>query len=350
MKMRGLMNYAAGPGNIGVRELEKPEIRHDDEVIIKIKAAALCGTDIHILDDVYRTYPPLVLGHEFTGEIVEMGSAVKNFKVGDRVAAEPHTGVCGYCEACRSGNVKFCKQRRGTGTGLNGGFTDYVVMPFKLLHKLPENLTYDIAALTEPMAIVVHHVAERASVQCGDFVVVCGAGPMGLMSTFVAKECGAAHIAVIGRNSDQERFKVALDMGADYIINVDEEDPVAKVMEITNGRGADLVVEATGARASIINTADYLCIGGRICVIGLTGGKDVTFKWDVAMYKDARIIFNFSSGYTAWDRALSLMANTKRDLTKLISGRFTIDEWEAVFDAFKQQKVIKPLFIPADEF
>ncbi len=348
--MRGLMKYDKGPGKIGIRELEKPTIKSPGEVLIKIKACGVCGTDIHIWKDKFRYWPPVVLGHEFSGEIIEIGECVPNLFVGDRVTAEPKNKACGYCESCRDGKIQLCTERRAPGWGVHGGFTDYIVMPFELVHKLPDNLSYEIAALAEPMAIVVHEVTERAKVECSDFVVVCGAGPIGILAGFVAKECGASKVALIGLNSAKAvRFDVAKKLGIDYVINAQEEDPIECINKLTNGRGADLVIEASGAPASILNTANYIRIGGRICAVGLSGGKEIKFNWDVAMFKAATILFNFSSSYASWDRALLLMANTKRDLSQLITQRVTIDEWEMTFNDLLDEKGVKAMFIPKDE-
>lgn len=348
--MKGLMKYERGVGCVGIRELEKPKIGAPNEVLIKIKAAGVCGTDIHIWKDEFRYWPPVVLGHEFSGVIEEVGPEVAGLKAGDRVTAEPKNKACGFCESCRSGSIQLCPERRAPGWGVHGGFTDYVVMPFELVHLLPDGLPYDIAALCEPMAIVVHEVTERAKIACQDFVVVCGTGPIGIMAAFVAKECGASKVAIIGLNTAKQiRFDAALAVGADYIINAEQEDPVRRISELTCGRGADLVIEATGAAASIVNTAEYVRIGGRICAVGLSNGKEVPFKWNTAMYKAADIYFNFSSSYTSWDRALLLMANTKKDLRRLITHRVTIEKWEETFEDLLGEKGVKAMFIPEDE-
>ncbi|MCX6983957.1 MAG: zinc-binding dehydrogenase [Lentisphaerae bacterium] len=345
--MKALMKVARGPGNVEIREIPIPKIPKDDWVLIKIKVAGVCGTDLHILHDQFRYWPPVVLGHEFSGEIVEMGSAVKGLNVGDRIVGEPQTGSCGTCELCRQGKLNICSSKRAPGWGIDGAFADYLVMPAFLLHKIPEGVSWEIAALAEPMAITVHEVLERGKIECQDFVVVSGSGPIGILAAFVAKSAGASKVVMTGLSAGEYvRFDVARKLGVDHIINVEKENPVEKILEMTNGRGADMVIEASGAGSAILQALDMVRTCGRICAVGLTGKELVNFAWNKAMYKALDINFNFSSSYTAWDRALSLMANTKTDLNALITHKTSIDKWEKVFKDLEEEKGVKALFIP----
>jgi L-iditol 2-dehydrogenase len=176
---------------------------------------------------------------------------------------------------------------------------------------------------------------------------VTGAGPIGILAAFVAKSAGAARVVMTGMNAGEHiRFKVARELGVDTIINVEKEDPVARVMELTGGKGADVVIEASGAGPAITQSVDMIRTCGRLCAIGLTVTPDVRFQWNKAMYKALDIAFNFSSSYTAWDRALSLMATTNLDLGKIITHRASILDWEQVFRDLEEEKGIKALFIP----
>lgn len=345
--MKALMKIAKGPGNVEVREIPIPEIPQDDWVLIKVKAAGVCGTDLHILHDQFRYWPPVVLGHEFSGEIVELGSAVKRFNVGDRVVGEPQTGSCGTCELCRQGKLNICSSKRAPGWGIDGAFADYLVMPAFLLHKIPDAVSWELAALTEPMAITVHEVLERGKIECQDFVVVSGSGPIGILAAFAAKSAGASKVVMTGLSAGEYvRFDIARKLGVDRIINVEKENPVEKVLEMTNGRGADIVIEASGAVPAILQALDMVRTCGRICAVGLTGKELVNFAWNKAMYKALDINFNFSSSYTAWDRALSLIANTKADLSAIITHKTSIDNWGKVFKDLEEEKGVKALFIP----
>ena len=348
--MKALMKVAKGVGNVEVRDIPKPQIPHDDWVLIKVKAAGVCGTDLHIFHDKFRYWPPVVLGHEFSGEIVETGKGVKRFNVGDRVVAEPKNEACGMCDVCRQGKIQLCEHRRAPGWGVHGAFTDYIAMPEFLVHKMPDGLSYELAALTEPMAIAVHEVLERSKIECQDFVVVTGAGPIGILAAFVAKAAGASKIAMTGMSAGEIiRFEVAKQLGVDYIINVEKENALDKVTELTNGKGADIVIETSGSGSAITQSVDFIKTGGRLCAIGLSNNQTVNFQWNKAMYKALDITFNFSSSYTAWDRAMSLMVNTKMDISKIITHKTTIDNWEKVFKDLEEEKGVKALFMPEEK-
>jgi L-iditol 2-dehydrogenase len=344
--MKALVKTVKGPGNIEIRNIDIPKIPEDDWVLIKVKAAGVCGTDLHIWHDQFPYWAPVVLGHEFSGEIVDTGREVKDFKLGDRVVAEPHSLACGVCELCRQGKIQLCEHKRSPGWGINGAFADYIVMPSKLLHKIPENMSFELAALAEPMAIAVHQVAERGRIECQDFVVVTGSGPIGILAAFVAKSMGASRVAITGLNASEHiRFEVAKELGADYIINVGKEDAVQRIMEITNGRGADIVVETSGARAAIIQSVEMTRKCGRISAIGISSKEMVDFPWNKAIYKVLDVMFNMSSSYTSWDRALSLISNTDKPLEKLITHKTSIDKWKSVFHDLEAEKGIKALFV-----
>lgn len=350
--MRGLMKVAKGPGNVEVRELEKPTLPGPDWVLIRIRAAGICATDIHILHDEFARYwPPVVLGHEFSGEIEEVGADVTRFHKGDRVVAEPKNRACGVCDVCREGKIQLCVHRRAPGWGVHGAMTDYIAMPEMLVHKIPEGVPYDIAALAEPLAVAVHEVTERARVECSDFVVVTGAGPIGILAAFVAKSCGAHRVLMTGMvKSEPVRFPAALALGADEVINVEKDDPVKRVMDMTDGRGADLVIETSGAGPAIAQTVDMAKATGRICAIGLGAKDQASFKWNSAMFKALDVYFNFSSSYSSWDKALRLMASTKYDLSKVITHRASIEDWERVFRDIQEEKGIKGMFIPGEQY
>ncbi len=345
--MRALVKTAKGPGNIEIREVSIPVIPYDDWVLIKVKAAGVCGTDLHIWRDQFIYWPPVILGHEFSGEIVQVGKEVKGFIPGDRVVTEPHSLACGVCDMCRQGKIQICPDKRSPGWGIDGAFTDYITMSYKLLHKIPESLSYELAALAEPMAVTVHHATERGGIECGDFVVVTGAGPIGIMAAFVAKSAGASKVAMTGIDAcEHVRFKVAKQLGADHVINVQKENAVARVMELTEGKGADIVIETSGSAAAIAQSVDMVRKCGRISAIGINSAEMVSFPWNKAMFKVLNVAFNMSSSHTSWNKALSLIANAKVDLSALITHKTSIDNWEEVFRELEKEKGIKALFIP----
>ena len=344
--MKALVKTGKGAGLIEVRDVPYPKLPAQDWVIIRVKAAGVCGTDLHIWHDQYPYWPPVTLGHEFAGEIVELGSDVKGYKIGDRVVCEPHSLACGSCELCRSGRIQQCAQKRSPGWGIDGGFADYVAMPALLLHRIPEKLDFVTAALAEPMAIVVHQVTELCGIDCQDTVVISGAGPIGIMAAFVAKAVGAGHVIITGMDAcEAVRFPAALKLGADEIINVQKQSVYERVMEITGGRGADVVIETSGAQSAISEAIRMTKKFGKICAIGL-GREEATVPWKQLVMRSITVVGCMSSGYSAWDKALNLMARTDKDISCLVTHQPALEDWEQTFHDLQAEKGIKAVFIP----
>lgn len=344
--MKALVKTQKGVGYLELREVPEP-VPAANEVLIEIKAAGICGTDIHVKHDEFAYWPPVILGHEFSGEIVQIGAEVKGWHVGDRVTGEPHTKACGFCPLCRTGNIQICPEKRSPGWGIDGAFAKYLAYPPHLLHRLPDNLSYVEAALAEPTANIATDLLERGKVEPEDFVVVLGPGPIGLIAAQAAKAEGARAVMVIGTNADEAvRLKTARELGIDYVVNLQEEDPVQKCLELTDGLGADLVVECSGAPPAIASTPQYVRKLGRICAIGLTGKKPVQFDWDAAQGKACTIIFNISTYYTSWKKALSMLSSGKVSARKIITHEFPLDEWEKAFEAVENLTALKAVLIP----
>lgn len=349
--MKALVKTARGPGNIEVLEKGIPSIPEDDWVLIRVKAAGICGTDLHTWHDEYQNYyPPVVLGHEFSGQIVECGKGVTGWKPGDRVTVEPHALACGVCELCRSGKPQSCRSKRGPGSGIDGAFTDYVVVPSVLLHRIPDSMSYDLAALVEPVAICITAVYGKGGVECQDVVVVMGPGPIGIISAFLAKTAGAGEVVVVGlSNCEYKRFGVAKKVAADYIINAEKEDPVQVVMDLTNGRGADLVIEASGSQQAASQGIKMTRSWGRILGLGL-GRKDIfSVPWNEAANKNLDIRFSMSSNVSSWDRAIALISKEESVFSQLITRRAVIGSWEEVFRDLEMERDVKALFVPDED-
>lgn len=344
--MLGLFKTAKGQGNMELREAPVPEPKAN-EVLLEIKAAGICGTDIHIKHDQFPYWPPVIMGHEFSGEIVEVGRDIENFELGDRVVAEPHTKACGKCELCRTGNIQICEKKRSPGWGINGAFARYLTMPEHLLHKIPESLSFEDAALVEPAANVVQDVLERGQVIANDSVVVIGPGPMGLVALMAAKAAGAGKLIIVGTRADEAmRLPIAQEIGVDAVIIADEQDSVAEVLKLTDGRGADLVVEASGAASAIASSVGMVRRLGRITQIGLTGKDLIHFPWDAASWKVCTILFNLSTAYTCWDRTIGLIADGKIDAKKIITHVLPLKEWERAFELVETMQGLKVLLVP----
>lgn len=346
--MKALVKTGKGPGLIEIRDVPVPEIG-EGEVLIEVKAAGICGTDLHIYHDEFPYWPPVILGHEFSGVIAAVGRNVRDWKPGDRVVGEPHTLACGRCWLCRSGNRQLCPEKRSPGWGIDGCFARYMRYPEPaLLHRLPDSVSFEDGALIEPTANVVTDVLERGRVEAGDTVAVVGPGPIGLLAAMAAKAGGAAAVILIGTDADEElRLPTARKLKAvDYVLNVQRQDVAGFVSDMSAGRGADLVVEASGAARGIALAVELVRKLGRLTDIGLTGKPEIPFPYDRIMFKAATCVFNLSTSYTSWETAIKLVAMGKIETAPLITHRGGLDRWQEFFAILDEKKGIKGLLIP----
>jgi L-iditol 2-dehydrogenase len=347
--MKALVKTQKGPGFVELRDVPKPLIGAG-EVLIEVKACGICGTDVHVLRDEFPYWPPVILGHEFSGQIVEVGPETSLFKAGDRVVGEPHTQACGQCYLCRTGNIQICRMKRSPGWGIDGAFTRYLKMPERLLHRIPDHVGYDTAAVVEPAANTVHDIIERARIEAGDFVVVVGPGPVGLLAAMTARAGGARHVVVIGTERDKAvRLAKAAELGFDAKVTGGGNIPVEEVIDLTGGMGADLVVECSGSAPGIASAIDLVRKKGRICAIGLTGRSSIPFPWDKAAFKVCDLIFNLSTSYTSWDRTINLVASGVLPIEKVISHRMHLSQWDQAIEEIDAQRALKVLLIPEDD-
>lgn len=346
--MLALIKREKGEGGMALEQRPIPAYA-DDEVLIRVAYSGICGTDIHILHDQFPYYPPVIIGHEFSGEIVEVGAKVTGFQKGDLVVGEPHNKACGKCYLCRNGHIQNCTDKRSIGWGIDGSFTTYLVMPEKLLHKLPKGLSLSSAALAEPCAIVAHQLLERARITPGDKVVIMGVGPIALIAAQMARIAGAGKILLCGCTSDMSyRLKIAEKLNCfDRFINVQTEDATAIIMEET-GIGADLVVEASGAGSAIRTSIRVLKKRGVLCAIGMTAAPTVEIPWNDAMMKVLDVQFNMSSSYNGWEIALSLLGSGKLEVEPLFEVR-SLTDWEQAFADLEQGNAMKILLTPVTE-
>jgi L-iditol 2-dehydrogenase len=344
--MEALVKVAKGKGFIELKEVAVPAMNEND-VLIKIAVAGICGTDIHIMGDSFHYNPPVILGHEFSGEIVEVGAKVTNFSKGNRVVSEPHKGGCGICRYCLTGSVEVCSNKRAIGYKIDGCFSHFIAMPATSLHRVPDTLSLEKAALTEPLAVVIKAVLERSVVEPGDFVVVTGCGPIGLLAAAAAKIAGARAVLITGMDGDEAlRLPAAKAMGIDHTVNIQKEDLIKKVLELTDNKGADLVVEASGAEPAIAQAFDLIKIDGKISGIGLAAKENISLPWNTAMKKAARLSFSFSSTWTSWEKALDFLATGKINVEPLISSVVPLKDWQEAFTRLQRLEAIKILLKP----
>ena len=344
--MQALVKTQKGKGFIELRDVPEPTFT-DDEVLIEVKAAGICGTDVHVMHDTFPYWPPVILGHEFSGVIIDVGKNVTDWKTGDRVVGEPHTRHCGKCYLCRRGHVQNCAEKRSPGWGIDGAFTKYLKYDPKLLHRIPDAMTFEQAAIVEPAANTVTDIVERGAIEAGDFVVLLGPGPIGLLAAQVARAAGAREVLIVGAPADEDlRLSTARGLGFEQVINFAEINPLEKCLELTDGRGADLVIECSGAPPAIAQTFDLVRKWGRICAIGLTGKRPVQLDWDAAMTKVVTLFFNMSTAYASWDKTIAMMANGSLNVDPIITHTLPLTEWEKGFEVIEKLEALKVVFIP----
>ena len=339
------MKTARGPGNLELKEIDEPRPKKD-EVLIEVAAAGICGTDIHIKHDQAFYTPPVVLGHEYSGKVVEIGPDVTQVAVGDLVVS-PATQYCGKCYQCKTGHMNRCtaEGKKILGTSLaNGAFAKYLAVPEYIIHKIPQGVTMEEAALAEPTACVVHSVIDKSPIIPGDVVVVQGPGTMGLLAAQVAKAMGAGKVIVTGVTADQWRFDIAKKIGVDVALDVQvDKDPVKTVMDETDGRGADVVIEASGACIACSQALEFVKVAGHVTLLGIRG-RPLDIDLDTMAVKELTMSGTWGTLPSSWVTTLRLMGSKKIDVAPLITNRISLSEWEKGFDLMESQKAIKVLF------
>ncbi len=341
--MQGVTKIARGECNVALREMPIPH-PGPDQILLKVRAAGICGTDLHIYHDEYPTRPPVVLGHELAGEVVAVGEGVAGVTSGDRVTTETYFHLCGACRFCRGGQPNLCPERRSIGSGVDGGFAPYVVVPERNIHLLPDRLTFQEAALTEPLACVVHGALELPKVTAGDVAVVSGPGAIGLLTLQAVRAAGAA-VIVLGTSADRRRLGLALNLGAIRAIDISEEDAAPIVREATGGWGADIVFECSGAGPAALGLLEHARRGGQYAQIGLFG-RPVAWDLDQVCMKELRVTGSNASVPSAWRTALRLLAEGSVKTAPLVSDVYPLAGWEEAFHRFEQRDGVKILLDP----
>lgn len=343
--MKGLFKTAPGDGNMEIRDTEIPR-PGPGQVLLEVKAAGICGSDLHIYhwNIAYKMNPPMIAGHEFSGVIAECGEGVEGWEPGARVTAEPSAIICGECRYCRTGAYNLCAERRVMGYWVNGVFAEYVTADARRLHRLPDTIGFDEGALTEPFACCVHGVHELTGIEAGDFVAITGPGAIGLLCAQLAKAEGAV-VAVIGTDADRARLAAAKALGADYCFSLDGTDPVQAIQDLTEGYGADVVLECSGAAPAAAMGLELARRQGKYTQVGLFG-KPITLDFERIAYKELKVTGTISQRWTAWKRAIALMAQRKVNLKAVISDKFPLTEWKAAFDKFEAKEGLKILLDP----
>jgi len=341
--MKAVVKVAKGKGLVEMREVPDPKAGAGD-VLVEVKAVSVCGSDLHIYHDNHPYWPPVVMGHEFAGVIAALGEGVQGWQIGDRIVSETRTGSCGVCYTCQSGFPQVCEHKRAYGIGINGAFAKYVAGPARLLHRLPENIPFEVGAMIEPIAVCVSAILERCAFRAGDSVVVTGPGPIGLISLAIVKAAGAGFTAMVGREG--VRLEKARELGADVVIDMVKTDPLPKVLEMTGGRGVDLLVETSGSEKAIRQAFEMVRRLGRVCALGISGKPEIPIPYDRGVFKALSYEFCFSSSWTAWERSIALISSGLLAAEKLITHKLPLAEWQNALHLLESRQAVKVILIP----
>lgn len=323
----------AGPGadNVHVRHVPEPQAG-PGMARIRVLAAGICGTDIHIARDEYAYDAPVVMGHEILGTVDAVGDADHTALLGRRVTCETYYYTCGACDWCRSGSPNLCPTRRSIGSFEDGGFTRYVVVPIKNVHPLPDLLDEIEGVLSEPLACVTHCLLDPPVVSAGDNVLVTGPGTIGQLAAQVARAAGG-RVTLAGLPKDDGRLLVAARLG------------IATSSELPEANAFDVVIECSGSAPGAAAALRAARRGGRYVQIGIFG-KDVTLPMDQVLYKELVFSSGFASTPTSWRRAIALIESGLLTLAPLVTRLAPIGEWHEAFDAAAAGEGIKTVIIP----
>ncbi len=331
--------------DIRVEEVKKPEIA-EDEVLIEVKTAGICGTDLHFYKGEWKVDMPIIPGHEFSGVIAEVGENVDGFKIGEHVVAEPNI-TCGSCYFClMSERNFFCENLKAVGVTVNGAFAEYLKIKGRNLYRIPENLSFEEAALIEPLACCIRGL-DNVGIKAGESVLIVGAGPVGLLLMQLVRNFGASMI--IQTDLEDYRLEKALELGADHVINVRKEDPIKVIKELTGGYGVDVAIEAVGSPKAITQAVEAVRKGGRVNIFGVSPQDAV---WQVKPFdlysKELTITTSYRSPYT-FQRAVKMASSGRLKLKPLISHIFPLEKIAEAFEILdkKLDNVMKVILKPS---
>ena len=342
--MRAVVKASAGPG-AEIREVPVPTVG-SGEVLLRVLRAGVCGTDLHIHQwdrwSQARMKPPVTLGHEFVGEIVELGASVTGLAVGDRVSCESHV-VDGTCAACRSGNAHVCENTKILGVDINGGFAEYVAVPAVNAWRVPVNVPLEVAAVMEPCGNAVH--TAFAGPLSGCSIAVSGCGPIGLFAIGVARAAGAAR--VIASDVSPYRLELARRMHADHVIDVTRESFAERVLEITGGQGLDGVLEMSGNPRAVREALAALRNGGRLSMLGLFQ-ELFELDWNrLVIFKGVTVQGIVGRRmYETWFQLDRLLASGRLDLRPAITHVMPMEKFDEAIALLAGGKAGKIVLVP----
>jgi threonine dehydrogenase-like Zn-dependent dehydrogenase len=335
--MKALRKVAPGEGHMELGEVPIPEIGPGD-VLMKVYATGVCGSDLLIQEDRHFYRAPVTLGHEFSGIAYQVGRSVTRVKEGDKFVADIE-----------------CGEGQWLGVTIDGAYAAYMRVPEHVIYRVPEHVSLEHACLAEPIVATTHLMQERAQVREGDDVVIVGPGPMGILSAQYAKLCGAQRVFLIGLKSDEKRLQIGRLMGADYTL-YSEDQPEKAVMEITDGKGAEFVLECSASQEGVQHAIDcarkaYEGPGGKGVVVFISlWGHKVTVNLDQVSLGQLDIRGSWSwNGRETWEKAIDLLDRAALRLDPMITNHYGLEQWETAFENLRAKQDVKAFIHPSGQ-
>jgi alcohol dehydrogenase/L-iditol 2-dehydrogenase len=340
MTSTAVVNYGPAKGSVELREVGKPSVG-DEEVLVEVSRVGVCGSDLHQwnADHSWPVRYPVILGHEFCGRITERGARVSGWELGDRVVSETAAVLDLASPMTRVGKYNLDPARKGFGYGVDGAMTRFVLVPARCLHRVPESLNDEQACLTEPSCVAFQAVVENMRIKPGDRTIVLGPGTIGILCGAMARLCGA-EVALVGLEADRERLSIGSRYGC---------EPIAGDAGVwarqRDGLGADCVVDATGASASLQSALAWVRPGGQITKVGW-GPQPLGFSLDPLVQKNISLQGSFSHTWAVWERVLALLATGNLDLIPIIGGVWPLSGWKEAFETMHRGEIVKSILKP----
>jgi threonine dehydrogenase-like Zn-dependent dehydrogenase len=347
--MKAILKTKEGPG-IEIRDVDLPRIG-DTDILVKVGASSVCGSDVHLYEwKTNRKGPnwwdptlkmPVILGHEFSGQVVGVGAGVKGVAVGDRITASPLM-PCGECETCQGGKPEYCLNAV-LGLNADGGMAEFVRLSSGAgIYRLPDAVSYEAGSLMEPLSVALHGV-EHSDLKPGDSAGIFGPGPIGLLLLLILKASGASTVVMVGTGADKNRLALAKKLGAELAVNVEEKDALREIVKRTGGEGLDFVFEATGHSAAVSQALAVVKAYGKVILLGMFS--------DTASIDPNEIVATGkclmgSMAYDAqtWRRSLALVSKGIVKPEAIIDRRLPLDEGKVGFELAAKKEAAKVIF------
>ena len=344
--MQGVVNYGPEPLSVELCDVPVPSIG-DEDVLLEVRAVGVCGSDLHQYHgkQSWKVNYPVVLGHEFAGVVAEVGARVRGFHEGDRVVSETAAVLDTASPFYRSGQYNLDPHRLGFGYGVSGAMTQYVCVPERCLHRLPDTLPFEKAALTEPCCVAYNATCINSHIRPGDSVAVIGPGPIGLLCALMAKLSGANPLIVVGIPADARRLEAAKRVGATTTLAAAAGDVADFVKGQGDGFGVDVVIDAAGVSATLALALDIVRPGGQVTKVGW-GPQPYGASLDPLVQKGVTLQGSYSHNWPMWERVIGMLASGQIDLDPILGRVAPLTDWKDCFEQMHRGEIVKAVLTP----